>query len=98
MRVPRETSGGIATLRAQALAAAKRIFDEMLNVESDVTEKPNPITIAQIGGHLRFENVSFRYSTTDAPEVLENISFRGRPGEVVAPGGEADREKARLST
>jgi subfamily B ATP-binding cassette protein MsbA len=87
--------GGIVTLRAQALAAAKRIFDEILNIESDVQEKPQPIALPKLAGHVRFEDVSFRYSD-DGPDVLHHISFDARPGEVIALVGRSGSGKSTL--
>jgi subfamily B ATP-binding cassette protein MsbA len=75
--------GGMAALRAQALAAARRIFEEVLDVESEVKERPDAIQLPQLAGHIRFADVSFRYAPDD-PDVLHNVSFEVRPGEVVA--------------
>ena len=88
--------GGLVTLRNQALAAAKRIFDEVLDVESDVKDKPEPITLPKVDGHIRFENVSFRYGTT-GPEVLRHISLNARPGEVIALVGQTGSGKSTLA-
>jgi subfamily B ATP-binding cassette protein MsbA len=85
--------GGIATLRAQALAAARRIFEEVLDIEPEVREKPDALPMPSLRGHVRFENVSFRYSP-DSPEVLRHISFDVQPGEVVALVGRSGAGKS----
>ena len=87
--------GGIVTLRMQALAAAKKIFDEILDVELDIKDKPDAIALPTIAGRVRFENVSFRYSK-DGPDVLRNISFEARPGEVIVLVGKSGSGKSTL--
>lgn len=67
---------------AQASASATRIF-EILDTQSDVTDKPNAIVLPPIRGHVKFENVTFRYFGSTEP-VLSKVSFEARPGETIA--------------
>lgn len=85
--------GGIASMRAQALSAGKRIFEEVLDVETEVKEKPDPTVLPVLEGNIRFENVSFQYAP-DMPQVLKNISFEVKPGEVVALVGRSGSGKS----
>jgi len=86
--------GGIVTLRSQALAAAKRIFDEILNVESDVQESKEPVSLPVLEGRITFEDVSFSYA--EDQEVLRKISFEAKPGEIVAVVGKSGSGKSTL--
>lgn len=86
--------GSIHATRQQALAAATRIFREVLDQESDVQEKPDAIEMPRLKGHVVFENVWFRYD--DGPWVLQDINLEVRPGEVVALVGHSGAGKSTL--
>ncbi len=87
--------GSLLSLRARAFAAAKRIFDEVLDVESEVQEPPDPIVLPRIRGEVRFENVSFHYGF-EGENVLRNINFTVKPGEIVAIVGKTGSGKSTL--
>ena len=87
--------GSLFTLRARAFSAAKRIFDEVLDVESEVAERESPVVLPSIQGYVRFENVSFQYNS-DGEKVLKNINFEVKPGEVVAVVGKTGSGKSTL--
>jgi subfamily B ATP-binding cassette protein MsbA len=87
--------GAIATTRAQALASAQRIFEDVLDVESEIQDKLDAIPLPRIEGHIVFENVSFRYAP-EGPDVLHNVSFEVKSGEVVALVGRSGAGKSTL--
>ena len=64
-----------------ALASAERVF-EILNVEPEIKDAPDAIEVDRVKGKIEFRNVSFRY-VDDVP-VLKNVSFRARPGDMIA--------------
>ena len=74
--------GFIITQFGQASASAARIF-EILDAENEVTDKPGAITLPDVKGNIRFEDVSFRYFSSGNP-VLKNVSFEAKPGDTVA--------------
>jgi ATP-binding cassette, subfamily B, multidrug efflux pump len=74
--------GMIVTQMGQAGASADRIF-EILDARSDIVDKPDAITLPEVKGNVRFENVTFRYFGGGEP-VLNNVSFEAKPGETIA--------------
>jgi ATP-binding cassette subfamily B protein len=74
--------GMIITQMGQAAASAERIF-EILDTRSDIAEKPNAITLPDVKGEVKFENVTFRYFSGGEP-VLNKVSFEAKPGETIA--------------
>jgi len=82
MFLPIAQFGFIITQFSQASASATRIF-EILDAKSDVTDKPEAVALPKVEGHIKFENVGFRYFGAGEP-VLKNVSFNTLPGQVVA--------------
>jgi ATP-binding cassette subfamily B protein len=74
--------GFIISLMAQASASSERIF-EILDAESDVTNRPNAHVLPPIQGHVEFRDVTFRYFNSTKP-VLRNVSFTVQAGQTVA--------------
>jgi ATP-binding cassette subfamily B protein len=75
---------GLAQLLENAqhsLAGAERVL-EILDTASEVTDKAGAVELPPVKGHIRFENVSFRY-LEEAP-VLEDINFEVSPGQTLA--------------
>lgn len=74
--------GFIISQSGQAAASAARIF-EILDAQNDVEDKPGAVALPPVQGHVRFENVGFRYFNSGEP-VLSDIDFEAQPGQVVA--------------
>ena len=64
-----------------AIAGAERVFD-ILDADVDVKEIENPVVLEGVEGHIRFDNVAFRY--IEGIDVLKDISIEIKPGEIVA--------------
>jgi subfamily B ATP-binding cassette protein MsbA len=75
-----------------ALAAGKRIF-EVLDEEPKVIERPNARVLSSFKEEILFDNVSFRY---DDVEVLKDISFIAKKGDVIALVGPSGVGKTTL--
>lgn len=73
--------GMILPIVAIASAAAERVF-EILDARSEVQEDPQAISLPELRGLVRFENVSFAYFGRH--RVLDHVSFEARPGQIIA--------------
>nr|HMQ56387.1 ABC transporter ATP-binding protein [Anaerolineae bacterium] len=80
--LPLAQFGIIITQMGQASVSAGRIF-EILDVKSDITDKPGAVTLPPLQGHVVFDQVSFRYFNSGDP-VLRNVSFEVEPGQTLA--------------
>lgn len=86
--------GFIINVSKEAMASGQRIF-EILDTKSEVEESPDAKPLPQIDGYVRFENVSFKYETSDEL-VLKNFSLDVEPGETVAILGATGSGKSTL--
>jgi subfamily B ATP-binding cassette protein MsbA len=91
-----QTLGGINVTRQQVLAAAERVYREVLDVHPEVQELPGAPPMPPIVGHVRFEEVSFAYHR-EGRLVLDNVSFEMKPGSVVAVVGHSGAGKSTLA-
>lgn len=64
-----------------SFASAERIF-EIMDIEPDIVDIKNAIKMPKIKGAVEFKNVTFSYD--DGNVVLDNVSFKVNPGEIVA--------------
>lgn len=78
----------------QALAGAERVF-EVLDTDPDIKDKPQAKKVGRLKGSIEFQNVSFSYKE-DIP-VLDNISFKVKPGQMVALVGPTGVGKTTVS-
>jgi ATP-binding cassette subfamily B protein len=80
--IPLGQFGFIVTQLGQASASAARIF-EILDAKNDVADKPGATTLPAVTGHVKFEDVTFRYFGSGEP-VLRNVSIDAQPGQTIA--------------
>ena len=76
------------------LASADRVFS-ILDVKSDITNAPNASHIDSLKKDIVFKDVSFHYGNKDE-EVLSNINFSIKSGEIIALVGPSGGGKSTL--
>ena len=79
----------------RAMAAGVRIF-EVLDLKPEVVDKPDAITLPELEGEIKFEDVNFQY-VTDI-DVLKEVNLHIKPGENVALVGSTGAGKSTLVT
>ncbi len=84
----------LSIMLPRAGVAADRI-DEVLKTPLSLTDKPDAKDFHVGEGIVRYENVSFAYPNAKT-DVLENISFTARPGEITAIIGSTGCGKSTL--
>ncbi|MCC8080563.1 MAG: ABC transporter ATP-binding protein/permease [Lachnospiraceae bacterium] len=84
----------VAVMLIMSLASGNRIV-EILEEESDIQNKENPVTEVK-DGTITFENVNFRYSEEADRDVLSNINLEIKSGERVGVIGGTGSAKSSL--
>lgn len=79
----------------KGMAGFKR-FTEMLDVDPDVKDRPDAISIDNLEGNIEFKNVTFGYE--DKKPVLNNLNMRIYAGETVAFVGPSGAGKTTISS
>ena len=79
----------------RAMAAGVRLF-EMIDLEPEVNDVPNAISMPMVQGKIEFKDVSFHY--VEGVEVLQNINLQINPGENVALVGSTGAGKSTFVT
>ena len=80
----------------EVVIAVERIND-VLEAEPEEDSQQPRLTLAEVQGHIRFDNVTFRYHPESDVNTLENINFTVRPGQTVALVGRSGSGKTTLS-
>lgn len=78
---------------SSCMNSAQRIF-EILDAVPDVAERPDAISLPSIAGSIELENVTFGYEPNKP--VLENVSLRIEPGEMLGVIGYSGAGKSTL--
>ena len=77
-----------------ATAAAEKVF-ELLDEPVTIRESAHPITLQHVEGEVEFRHVAFSYGREP---VLEDVSFRADPGEMIALVGHTGAGKTTIAS
>ncbi|MBP1755865.1 MAG: transporter ATP-binding/permease protein [Firmicutes bacterium] len=78
----------------QAYAGAERVMT-ILDTPNDIIDAPDAVELQDVKGEISFENVNFHYEQ-EVP-VLRDISFRCKPGQMIALVGPTGVGKTTLT-
>ncbi len=78
----------------EGLAGAERIF-EILDTKPYISEAPNPVIFSGLKKEILFDNVSFSYN--GEKEVIKDVSFNAKLGEVTAIVGPSGGGKSTIT-
>ncbi len=84
----------ITTYIQRSMAAADRYFD-LLDNNTEVIDKENPISISSFNNKISFNNVNFSYENDK--KILNNLSLDIAKGDVVAVVGETGSGKTTIA-
>lgn len=90
---PTQKMVNVALTMKDAMAALERVF-ELLDREPWIRESPTSRTLRDVQGVVTFENVSFSYE--GRAEVLKNVNFEVRAGEIITVAGKSGAGKSTL--
>jgi HlyB family type I secretion system ABC transporter len=81
----------------EIIISTERINDVLeAEPEEDLQNKPRK-SLGRLKGHIRFDNVTFRYHKESQTNVLENLNFEIQPNQMVAVVGRSGSGKTTLS-
>ena len=93
LAMPVRMTGWLVNSYARATTAGQRLF-EIMDTESDVKESPDAFEMPRATGHVRLNNLTFRYN--GGGPVLNDVTIDARPGTVIALLGAAGSGKTTI--
>ncbi|MDP2920132.1 MAG: ABC transporter ATP-binding protein [Dehalococcoidia bacterium] len=98
MIMPIRMLSWMVNLLSRGISSGERIF-EILDQQSAVKEKPNATTLTNAKGTVKFDHIYFTYAMNpyeSVGNILEDISFEARPGQMIALLGATGSGKTTL--
>lgn len=83
-----------STTLTQSIASMDRVF-EFIDAKYDIVDKETAMPVKKVDGHIRLENMSFRYDKGE-DLALKNINLDVMPGETIALVGMSGGGKSTL--
>ncbi len=90
---PIEIIGQMARAMNRATSSAFRVF-EVLDSEPEVVDRPSPVRLSPVRGHVRFEDVTFGYD--GVRQVIRGVNIEVLPGEMIGLVGPSGGGKTTL--
>jgi ATP-binding cassette subfamily B protein len=81
----------------EVVIAMERINDVLDYLPEEDLQHQVRQSLPELKGHIRFNNVTFRYHPESDLNVLENLSFEVKPGQMVALVGRSGSGKTTIS-
>ncbi len=78
---------------ARSMDAASRMF-EILDTEASVKESDTPVSMSQLRGDIKVDNISFEYEV--GRPVIKNVSFEVKAGQMIGLVGKTGAGKSTI--
>ena len=91
--MPIAQTASILNTMQSTIASAERVF-ELLEEQEEIPDSKDAVPLLKSTGHIRFDNVSFRY--TPDVELIEEMNLEVQPGQMVAIVGPTGAGKTTL--
>lgn len=91
--MPIAQTASIMNTMQSTIASAERVF-ELLDEQEEIPDSKDAVPLLKSTGHIRFNNVCFRYSPD--VELIEDMNLEVQPGQMVAIVGPTGAGKTTL--